>query len=239
MRHTRCRGAPRKRSLRRGGKSIPTSSSSPKRWGGPLEQIAQLGSSGFSYFFNSAKWWDFHGNWLLEQYEQFRHIAPSIAFPESHDTDRLAAMNGGEDRQSRLWYLFTAFFSAGVMMPVGYEFGFRKKLHVVETRPNHWERGERCRRSPPGAGRTTASLFRDVQAGSGQRERDGNRGPGRKRRGATDRGSGNGGLRGVAGPRAATGVVEPAGKHLRHTIPPQRRRHGRSRPRSSLATKPS
>jgi starch synthase (maltosyl-transferring) len=37
-------------------------------------------------------------------------------------------------------YLFAAVFSAGVMMPMGYEFGFRKRLHVVETRPEDWER---------------------------------------------------------------------------------------------------
>ncbi len=36
-------------------------------------------------------------------------------------------------------YLFAALFSAGVMMPIGYEYGFRKKLHVVKTRPQDWE----------------------------------------------------------------------------------------------------
>jgi starch synthase (maltosyl-transferring) len=30
-------------------------------------------------------------------------------------------------------------FSAGVMIPIGYEYGFRHKLHVVETRPKDWE----------------------------------------------------------------------------------------------------
>jgi starch synthase (maltosyl-transferring) len=107
--------------------------------GAPLHQIEQLHSAGFDYFFNSAKWWDFHADWLLEQYEQFRHIAPSIAFPESHDTERLAAEKGNEEPRSRMWYLFTAFFSAGVMMPIGYEYGFRRPLHVVETRPEDWE----------------------------------------------------------------------------------------------------
>jgi starch synthase (maltosyl-transferring) len=107
--------------------------------GAPLHQIEQLHSAGFDYFFNSAKWWDFHADWLLEQYEQFRHIAPSIAFPESHDTERLAAEKGNEEPRSRMWYLFAAFFSAGVMMPIGYEYGFRRPLHVVETRPEDWE----------------------------------------------------------------------------------------------------
>ncbi len=107
--------------------------------GAPMDQIRQLESAGFDYFFNSAKWWDFQKDWLLEQYEELRKIAPSIAFPETHDTQRLASENNGEERQSRFWYLFAAFFSSGVMMPIGYEYGFRKKLHVVQTRPEDWE----------------------------------------------------------------------------------------------------
>jgi starch synthase (maltosyl-transferring) len=36
-------------------------------------------------------------------------------------------------------YLFAAFFSTGLMLPMGYEFGFQKHLHVVNTRPQDWE----------------------------------------------------------------------------------------------------
>jgi len=36
-------------------------------------------------------------------------------------------------------YLFTALFSSGVMMPMGFEYGFRKRLDVVTTTPNDWE----------------------------------------------------------------------------------------------------
>jgi len=36
-------------------------------------------------------------------------------------------------------YAFAASFSAGLMIPIGYEFGFRKKLDVVSTRPTDWE----------------------------------------------------------------------------------------------------
>src|SRR4030095_7048381 len=61
------------------------------------DQVVALAGAGFDYIFNSAKWWDFRAPWLLDQYEQFRLIAPSIAFPESHDTERLAAAHGAED----------------------------------------------------------------------------------------------------------------------------------------------
>ncbi|MEZ5581148.1 MAG: hypothetical protein R3F40_18115 [Candidatus Competibacteraceae bacterium] len=36
-------------------------------------------------------------------------------------------------------YLFSALFSAGVMMPIGFEYGFRRRLHVVNTRSSDWE----------------------------------------------------------------------------------------------------
>lgn len=107
--------------------------------GAKPEQVAQLRAAGFDYFFNSAKWWDFRDDWLLRQYDQFRHIAPSIAFPESHDTARLAAEADGAEKRSRFWYLFAAAFSSGIMMPIGYEYGFRNPLDVVKTRPQDWE----------------------------------------------------------------------------------------------------
>ena len=103
------------------------------------KEVLQLKAAGFDYLFNSSKWWDFRADWLMKQYALFRAIAPSIAFPESHDTERLAEENGGDDRVSRLRYLFAAAFSSGLMLTMGYEYGFRRKLNVVTTRPEDWE----------------------------------------------------------------------------------------------------
>lgn len=36
-------------------------------------------------------------------------------------------------------YLFAALFSAGIMSPIGFEHGFRRRLDVVNTRPEDWE----------------------------------------------------------------------------------------------------
>lgn len=96
-------------------------------------------TAGFDWIFNSSKWWDFEAPWLLKQYELTRLVAPSIGFPESHDTERLFAETGGSEAAMKQRYLFTALFSSGVMLPVGFEFGFRKRLHVVDTRPTDWE----------------------------------------------------------------------------------------------------
>ena len=125
--------------IARARESAPETQFFAETLGAPPDDIEQLRPAGFDYLFNSAKWWDFQADWLLDQYQSFRDLAPSIAFPESHDTTRLAEDADGDSRESCFWYLFAAVFSTGVMMPIGYEFGFRRGLHVVETRPEHWE----------------------------------------------------------------------------------------------------
>jgi len=105
-----------------------------------LEEVEALGEAGFDYLYNSSKWWDFREPWCLEQHELFRRIAPSVSFPESHDTERLAAETDGSEAVQRQRYAFAAAFSAGLQTTVGYEYGFRRRLHVVETRPADWER---------------------------------------------------------------------------------------------------
>jgi starch synthase (maltosyl-transferring) len=103
------------------------------------DQTKETAQAGFDYVFNSSKWWDLHSPWLMAQYQLIREISPSISFPESHDTDRLfEEMNGNVDAVKQR-YLFSSLFSAGSMIPVGFEFGFRRRLHVVETRPADWE----------------------------------------------------------------------------------------------------
>ncbi|MFZ1324692.1 MAG: alpha-amylase family glycosyl hydrolase [Candidatus Contendobacter sp.] len=103
------------------------------------DETKKTAQAGFDYVFNSSKWWDFHGAWLMEQYQLVREIAPSISFPESHDTDRLFQEVNGNEAAMKQHYLFSALFSAGVMIPIGFEYGFRRRLHVVTMRPSDWE----------------------------------------------------------------------------------------------------
>ncbi len=102
-------------------------------------QTAETARAGFDAVFNSSKWWDFEAAWLMEQYHLVREHSRSIGFPESHDTPRLAEEFGGNAALLRQRYLFAALFSSGVLMPMGYEFGFRRRLDVVRTRPGDWE----------------------------------------------------------------------------------------------------
>ncbi|QJD28533.1 alpha-amylase family glycosyl hydrolase [Methylococcus geothermalis] len=103
------------------------------------DQTRRTAQAGFDAIFNSSKWWDFTSPWLLEQYQLTREVSPSIGFPESHDTPRLMEEAQGNVDALKQRYLFAALFSGGVMMPIGYEFGFRRPLHVVDTRPDDWE----------------------------------------------------------------------------------------------------
>ena len=103
------------------------------------KETVQTAKAGFQYIFNSSKWWDYSSPWLLEQYTLTREETNSVSFPESHDTARLAEELQGDFEAVKRQYLFSALFSAGVMMPMGFEFGFRKRLHVVKTRPEDWE----------------------------------------------------------------------------------------------------
>ncbi len=104
-----------------------------------FNQVMAMKPSGLDYLFNSSKYWNFDQPWALEQHKRFGIIAPSISFPESHDTPRLMSDTGGNEAVQRQRYMLAAVFSKGLMMPVGYEFGFKRRLHVVETRPEDWE----------------------------------------------------------------------------------------------------
>lgn len=104
----------------------------------PAEMMA-LEAVGFDFVMNSSKYWAFDAPWCLEQHEEWQSVAPSVSFPESHDTPRLAAETGGLRQVQEQRLAFAAFFSAGLLVPVGYELGFRRRLDVVKTRAEDWE----------------------------------------------------------------------------------------------------
>jgi starch synthase (maltosyl-transferring) len=103
------------------------------------DQTLETARAGFDYVFNSSKWWNLHDCWLIEQYTLLRETTRSISFPESHDTPRLCEEMHANIAGLKQRYLFSALFSAGVMMPTGFEYGFRKRLHVIHTNPADWE----------------------------------------------------------------------------------------------------
>lgn len=120
--------------------SMPGTKFFAESLGCPFEDTVKLGQAGFDFIFNSSKWWDFAAPWCLQQYRQTSAIVPSISFAESHDTERLADELDGDREALKMRYAFSALFSTGVMMPIGFEYGFRGRLNVVKTKPEDWER---------------------------------------------------------------------------------------------------
>ncbi|MBW2732138.1 MAG: alpha-amylase [Deltaproteobacteria bacterium] len=104
-----------------------------------LAEVRGLKAAGFDYLFNSSKWWNFDQMWALDQHAEFAEIAPSVSFPETHDTTRLFADTDGTRAVQKQRYVLATAFSAGNLMPIGYEYCFTKKLHVVESMPEDWE----------------------------------------------------------------------------------------------------
>lgn len=104
------------------------------------DETVRIARCGFDFVFNSSKYWNFYDPWCLEHYELFRKYSRTISFMESHDTLRLAAEVGDDLNTIKLRYAFSSVFSSGLMMPMGFEFGFSKKLDVIHTRPQHWEK---------------------------------------------------------------------------------------------------
>ncbi|MEN2998202.1 MAG: alpha-amylase family glycosyl hydrolase [Brevinematia bacterium] len=107
--------------------------------GGPFDRNVEVVKAGFDYVFSSAKWWNYTDPWFIEQYPVFAKYSSSIAFPESHDTPRIADEYEEDLAKIKQRFIFTTFISEGVMIPVGFEFGFKKKLDVVLTKPDDWE----------------------------------------------------------------------------------------------------
>jgi starch synthase (maltosyl-transferring) len=105
-----------------------------------IEDTVELARAGFDFVFNSSKWWDFEAPWCLTQYRESAPFAASVSFPETHDTERLAEELDGDLAAVKMRYAFAALFSTAVVMPIGFEYGFRRKLDVVNTRPEDWER---------------------------------------------------------------------------------------------------
>ena len=110
--------------------------------GEPAAAVQRLAGVGFDYLYNSVKWWDFRSSWLFDEDHVLRRIAPTIGFPESHDTERLATdlERAGMDASAiaaeyRRRYAFAADFSSGILMPMGFEWGWRRRLDNARTRP--------------------------------------------------------------------------------------------------------
>ncbi|MCX7725890.1 MAG: alpha-amylase family glycosyl hydrolase [Chitinispirillaceae bacterium] len=107
-----------------------------------IEQTLALAPAKFDYLFNSVKWWNYDSNWAIEQHSLFQKIAPTISFPESHDTERVASIPPATIEKQKSKYAFASIFSKGLLMPIGYEFGTKTRINVVRGKPEDFDKSQ-------------------------------------------------------------------------------------------------
>jgi starch synthase (maltosyl-transferring) len=101
--------------------------------GSTFGEMVELTRAGFDYIFTSLKWWDFKASWLMEQHYEMKDFVGLISFPEYYNSERFASIHNKNDNAAKAWYALSALFNMGVMVTMGYEFGFVKKMEIVET----------------------------------------------------------------------------------------------------------
>lgn len=105
----------------------------------PPEETERIAALGVDRIYNSSKFWDGRCDWCIRQHARTRLLCPSVSFPETHDTNRLMADVNGDVRLVKQRLVLAAFFSASLLVPVGFEYGHRKKLDAMTTTPEQWE----------------------------------------------------------------------------------------------------
>ena len=105
-----------------------------------MEDTKDLIESGFDYIASSAKWWDYEGEWFIEQYNLGRENCKQIAFPSNHDTQRLITEYNGNIWRLKQTFLFTAIVCDMWMITTGDEFGFYKRCNVVGGNEKDFEK---------------------------------------------------------------------------------------------------
>lgn len=103
-----------------------------------------VAACGFDAVFSSLAWWDGRSDWLIEEHDVQRRIAPAIAFPEAPYGERLAAGAGAERPERilgrKLW--LAASLGDGLLVPMGFEFGAREPFDASRAGDFHRLRAE-------------------------------------------------------------------------------------------------
>jgi starch synthase (maltosyl-transferring) len=93
--------------------------------GVPRDRLAAFAGVGFDGVFASTPWWDGKASWYVEEHEALRRIAPVIALAEVPFGERLAERGVTHSRRT---LKIAAATGDGVLVPMGFEFGVRRRL---------------------------------------------------------------------------------------------------------------
>jgi starch synthase (maltosyl-transferring) len=103
--------------------------------GESVDKVHTLRECGFHHLYNSSCWWQFDSDWALVQHDQLQAVAPTVSFPENHDTPRLFHKTEALTAVQHQRYLFACWFSSALQMTMGYEYCWQKPCHAVRTTP--------------------------------------------------------------------------------------------------------
>ncbi|MBL6458599.1 DUF3416 domain-containing protein [Belnapia sp. T6] len=110
--------------------------------GMPAEALPPLADAGFSATFDSLAWWDPREGWLAEEAARLAAIAPAIATVEAPFGPRLATRDpdlGAAERAALRHLRLAAGIGAGMLVPMGFEYGARRPLDPAQDRPGDWD----------------------------------------------------------------------------------------------------
>lgn len=103
------------------------------------DELMKTADTGFDYVMNSFKWWDFTADYFLKDYREWAGKYPSMTFPENHDTARYAEEVGYNENLAIFKYAVCSYFCSSIATTIGFEYGFGRRLDVVQTIPDWWE----------------------------------------------------------------------------------------------------
>ena len=114
-------------------------------WTPGVERAAlpRLEGVGFDHVCSSLAWWDGRANWLVEEVEMLRRIAPVMASPEASFAERRAArLAPGSDVAAdyRLALRLAAATGSGVFVPMGFEYAARRPFDAALGGPDDFRR---------------------------------------------------------------------------------------------------
>ena len=110
--------------------------------GVPAPDLPALAGAGFAAVFDSLGWWDVEGSWLVEEAARLAAIAPIISTVEAPFGPRLAARDADAwtaERAARRHLGLAAGIGAGLLVPMGFEYGARRPLDPARDRPGDWD----------------------------------------------------------------------------------------------------
>ncbi len=108
----------------------------------PASDLPQLAGCGFAAVFDSLGWWDLEGSWLVEEAARLAAIAPVISTVEPPFGPRLAARDPDAwtaERAATRHLRLASGIGAGLLVPMGFEYGARRPLDPARDRPGDWE----------------------------------------------------------------------------------------------------